>query len=161
MIDMGVNCVNFANGEELIDFRDITVHEDVLFQGYTAINAQGVKIAGRAIPNGGSSTNEVEWVSCKLNLQTMVASDFSHTYEEICELSDQKKLVKLSVDYNSGIANGDLSAVNKEQGSAYFQLMVQANLGSGLMLVYFNVQLKSNGSSIVDPYIVNTTGLGG
>lgn len=51
---MGVNKVQLKTGETIMDVSGNTVNEDVLFAGYTATNAQGEQIKGRAVPGGGS-----------------------------------------------------------------------------------------------------------
>ena len=46
MIDMGVNYVNFSNGESIVDLRSDTVTPDTLLKGATAHNKAGEKITG-------------------------------------------------------------------------------------------------------------------
>lgn len=46
MIDMGVNCVNLANDENLIDLRNDTVTPETLAKGVTAHNSEGDSIVG-------------------------------------------------------------------------------------------------------------------
>ena len=43
---MGVNHVNFANGENVIDLRGITVSPETLLKGITALNSKGEPITG-------------------------------------------------------------------------------------------------------------------
>ena len=49
MIDMGVNCVNLANGENLIDLRNDTVTPETLAKGKTAHNKKGERIVGTGV----------------------------------------------------------------------------------------------------------------
>ena len=47
---MGVNHINLANGEELLDLRRDTIKKEVLVSGYTAHNSEGEPINGE-MPN--------------------------------------------------------------------------------------------------------------
>lgn len=46
---MGVNCVNLANGENLIDLRNDTVTPETLTKGKTAHNKKGEPIVGTGV----------------------------------------------------------------------------------------------------------------
>lgn len=57
---MGVNKVQLANGETIIDISDSTVTPETLAEGVTAHDASGQKITGKMIPGGGSSVQS-DW----------------------------------------------------------------------------------------------------
>lgn len=60
MTDMGVNHVQLGNGETVIDLRGVTVNEDVLLEGYTAMDSKGNLVTGSASLQGGGSGEAVE-----------------------------------------------------------------------------------------------------
>lgn len=162
---MGVNKVDLSTGETLIDISNDTVTPETLAKGVTAHNAKGDSIVGTMTAEGGGSgvsDNEVVFVTCDLDLATLSASNLSHTYQEIKSLAESGKMIKL-VGSIKGIltAYGDLVANNLVESTVAFQIMVQYNLGSGVMLYYFNMAVFSNGTIRVMPYIVNTTSMGG
>lgn len=61
---MGVNKVQLKTGETIMDVSGNTVNENVLYAGYTATNAQGEQITGRAVPGEGETMiqQQVDWL---------------------------------------------------------------------------------------------------
>ena len=55
MIDMGVNYVNLANGEDLIDLRNDSVTPETLAKGETAHNKKGELIVGTMVAGEGGT----------------------------------------------------------------------------------------------------------
>lgn len=76
MIDMGVNHVQGANGEQYIDLRKDTVTEDTLAEGYTAHNAAGEQIVGRMTSGGGGGESASNTFIVKL-ITSLSASGLS------------------------------------------------------------------------------------
>lgn len=58
---MGVNKVQLANGETIIDISDSTVTPETLAEGVTAHDASGQKITGKMVPGGGGKTVQTDW----------------------------------------------------------------------------------------------------
>lgn len=162
---MGVNKVDLANGEVLINLQNDTVTPETLAKDVTAHNAQGEQIVGtmqQQSGSGGEAVEEIVFVTCDLDLATLSASNLSHTYQEIKSLAESGKMIKLVGSINGILtAYGDLVANNLVESTIAFQIMVQYNLGSGVMLYYFNMAVFQNGTIRVMPYIVNTTSMGG
>lgn len=109
--------------------------------------------------NGGGGEDEVVWVTCFLDLSTMQIMDMSHTYEELAPLVG-KKVMKVVVDYGHGICVGDW-AVKNGTYALMSQVMIRSDLGAGLGLYYFCIELKYDNTISIDPRIIDSTSLGG
>ena len=83
MTDMGVNHVQLENGETVVDLRGVTVNEDVLFEGYTAIDSKGNPVTGKASSQGGggSAVTEIFYVPFKVGASGFVLDGV--TYDDI------------------------------------------------------------------------------
>ena len=93
MIDMGVNKVNLANGETLIDLTSDTVTPETLAEGYTAHNSNGERIVGEMTTEGGESVSDVFWVTGEVDPSRMIATSVSHTRSEIEAAINSGKIV--------------------------------------------------------------------
>ena len=112
-----------------------------------------------SLPNVGGE-DEVVWVTCFLNLATMQITDMSHTYDELLAFIG-KKVIKIAVAYAYGMCVGDLSVYNNDNNLLVFQVIIRSNLGGMQGLFYFCVNLDSDNIVTVNPYILDTTSLGG
>lgn len=170
------------NDEILIDISDDTVTPDALAEGVTAHDSNGesvtgtfpvsevdtqadlinqikITLAGKAAPtpSGSSDCNFV--VSTVFDISTMTIQSISHTYDEIQSAIQEGKQVLFQSNYGLGISYGSL--VLTQTNMMGFQLMIQANFGDGTKLYYFSIILHSDNHTLVYPFIVNTTALGG
>lgn len=181
---MGISKVEYDN-EILMDVSNDTITEDDLAEGVTAHNSNGDQIEGtfpmgevdtqaelieqialtlqgKAAPSGGSgggeSVEEVAVVTCDVNMSNMQVSNISHTYEEICTLAQEKKYVAIKCNVlGVAVVYGPLVIINESSNMAIFQVMMQTDFGDGLKLYYFSVITRLNGSTSINPYIINTT----
>lgn len=131
-------------GDEPIDFTD-TINEMI----------------DEKVQNAGGADNEVVWITCDFIGETLQASNFSHTYDEIVTLLNLGKALKVKANFGAGYLYGDVVAHNTSQEIVFAQVMVQNDFGAGLNLYYYTVEIVSDGRIIVKPYIVNTTSIGG
>ena len=155
---MAVNKVE-AFGETLIDLTSDTVTPETLAEGATAHTASGEQITGRAVFSGGGE-DEVVWVNCFLNLATMQVEYIDSTYDELLAVIG-KKVVKIAVDYAYGVCVGDLNVYAGANNLLVFQVIIRSNLGGLQGLFYFCLSLDRDNEVTVDPYILDTTSLGG
>jgi hypothetical protein len=153
---MGISKVEY-DGEVLMDVSNDTVTPETLAQGATAHDANGDPIVGIM------TTEEVVWVTCNLDIATITASNISHTYQEVLNLINLDKIVKVKGNFGIGVLIGEFTTYNSVDGGGMLvaQLMFTGDLGYGPMLLFCNLEMYANGSAIARPYIVNTTGLGG
>lgn len=155
---MGVNHVEFSNGETIVDLRDDTISPDVVLEGYTGHDAQGNPFVGRATPQeNGGAVQEVFWVNWDFDLSTMSISNISVTFREIETALSNGKLVKskaalLGLNQN---AYGDLVA--SLQNELDFSLFSVINFGTGMQLYHFNLALFADGTANMTIRVVNTT----
>lgn len=163
---MGVNKVELSTGETLIDLSNDKVTPETLALGVTAHDAAGEPIVGRMTTagggSGGESVNEVFWITCDLDPNTLSASNFSHTYDEIMQAASEGKMVK-----GKGLVSGlpieymtfDLIYVGGYSGyitfSAFFRTLIQGQL----VCLYINVRMLSDNTIDQDIMIVNTTNM--
>jgi hypothetical protein len=156
---MGVNKVDLSTGETLIDISKDTVTPQTLAKGYTAHNSNGEQIVGTMPAEGGGSGDSNVTVTFDMDISTLSASNFSHTYEEIVTLLTENKNILAKGNFGLGYCFGQLVAYNALQNVLLFQIMLQFNFGDGVKLYYFSLVLVSNNSITVNPYIVNTTSM--
>lgn len=139
-----------------------------------AISEKGVPVAEgtsidnlpgliRSIPQeGGESVEEIFWVTCDLDPNSLTASNFSHTYDEIIQSANDGKTVK-----GKGLISGlsveflifDLTYVGGYSG----QLVFDGFLGSVIegQAVCLYIRLKMNADNNIEHIIriVNTTNM--
>ena len=156
---MGVNRVDTASGEVIMDISDSTVTPETLAEGEKAYNAQGEPIVGTA--KMGDEACNLVMISCTLDLSTMTVVSMSHNYAEIKAMLAEKKIVFVEATHGFGYAYGQISADNMKTNRLYFQVMVQNDFGDGVKLYYFTVRVNSSDNITLTPYIVNTTEMGG
>jgi hypothetical protein len=90
----------------------------------------------------------------------MTVSNFSHTNAEIRALEQEGKQINIKITHMFGVSFGSLVSIT--QGNILlFQLMVQNDFGDGLKLYYFCTEYYPDNRTIVSPYIINTTAMGG
>lgn len=121
---MGINRVELATGETLIDLSEDTVTSDLLAEGATAHDANGDPIpgtfpisevdtqadlinqikttlagksAGSGTGTGGENVSDVFWVTGEFDLSTMQGHSFSHTTDEIITAYNDGKLIELKL----------------------------------------------------------------
>lgn len=120
------------------------------------------KIPVEQLPdNTGGSGGDILTVECVFDLSTMTVLNFSHAYGEIISALQEGKAIFFKSNYGIGYAFGQLVAQLVIDNTLMFQLMIQADLGAGKTLYYFNIALFSDNRTVVQPYIINTTALGG
>ncbi len=184
---MGINKVELATGEPLIDLSGDTVTSDLLAEGATAHDANGdpipgtfpisevdtqadlinqikTTLAGKSAGSGTGGENVSDnniTVTFDMDISTISASNFSHTYDEIVALLAENKNILAKGDFGLGYCFGQLVAYNSAQSVLLFQIMLQFNFGNGTELYYFSLKLHSDNSITVNPYIVNTTSMMG
>ena len=136
-----------------------------------AISEKGVPVAEgtsidnlpgliRSIPQEGGGSGDCNFVvSTVFDISTMTITSISHTYDEIQSAIQEGKQVLFRSNYGLGISYGSLVSIQTNIMS--FQLMIQANFGDGIKLYYFSIILYSDNRTSVNPFIVNTTSLGG
>lgn len=115
----------------------------------------------RSIPQEGVSSGDTLTVECVFDLSTMTVLNFSRTYDEIISALQEGKVIFFKSNYGIGYAFGQLVAQLVIDNILMFQLMIQADLGAGKTLYYFNIALFADNRTVVQPYIINTTALGG
>lgn len=157
---MGVSRVDYDN-ETLIDLSNDTVTPQTLAKGYTAHNSNGEQIVGTMTEESGGSGDNNVTVTFDMDIATLSASNFSHTYEEIVALLAENKNILAKGNFGLGYCFGQLVAYNALQNVLLFQIMLQVNFGDGVKLYYFSLMLAANNSISVNPYIVNTTSMMG
>ena len=158
---MGVNKVDLSTGETLIDISKDTVTPQTLVKGYTAHNSNGEQIVGTMTTEGGGSGDSNVIVTFDMDISTLSASNFSHTYAEIVALLTENKNILAKGNFGLGYCFGQLVAYNTLQNILLFQIMLQFNFGDGVKLYYFSLVLAANNSIGVNPYIANTTSMMG
>ena len=138
---------------------------------YSALSDMGATIPGtqnsdnlantaRTVPQAsGGGEDEVVWVTCFLDLYTMRISGMSHLYEDLAPLVG-KKVMKVVVDYGYGICVGDW-AVKNGTYALMSQVMIRSDLGAGLGLYYFCIELRNDNTVSIDPRIIDSVSLGG
>ena len=158
---MGVNRVDTASGEVIMDISDSTVTPETLAEGEKAYNSKGERIVG-IMKNGGTDCIS-EVIHCYIDLATMSVSNFSHTYQEICEMEQAHKVISIKCDVNGlNQVYGTLTSVNYDLELVLFQVIAQYDLlGNGIQLFYFALEMLPNGRTVLKPYIVNTTSVFG
>lgn len=120
------------------------------------------KIPVKQLPDKiGDSGGDILTVECVFDITTMTILNFSHTYDEIISALQEGKTIFFKSNYGLGYAFGQLVAQVVVNNELMFQLMVETNLGAGMTLYYFNIILFQNNTTAVQPYIINTTALGG
>ena len=159
MTDMGVNHVELSNGETLIDLRNDTVNEDVLFRGYTATDAQGNHVEGKASPNGGGeAVKEVEIITCDFDIATMSASNMSHTHQQILDAVNSGKYCVYKASTIFGPVFGTFAHHELSKNKLWFQLMFYADVGNGMTLYYFSTTVNADNTVNVEPKVVSLLG---
>ena len=160
MIDMGVNHVQGANGEQYIDLRKDTVTEDTLAEGYTAHNAAGEQIVGRMTSGGGggSAVEEIEIISCDFDIATMTVSNMSHTHQQILDAVNNGKYCIYKAETIVGTVFGTFAHHEFANNTLWFQLMFYANVGNGMTLYYFSTRIQNNNTVVVEPKVVSLLG---
>lgn len=130
----------------------------------TKLNSKASLIDGKVplsqLPDnigGGGGEDELITVTCDIDLTTLQASNFTRTYQEIVNLVEAGKTVKLKCDYVAGICFGDLVVQNYSQNVVIFQIIIQMQIGT---LYYINMMLSDSGVNVI-PYLVQTTKVGG
>lgn len=154
---MGVNKVDTASGEVIMDISDSTVTPETLAEGEKAYNAQGQRIVG-TMPRGGSTEKEIELVTCNLDLATMIISDFSHTYEQLDEAISNNKYVIIRVEHAFGSSFATFSAKDVFVNLMTFGLTMYADFGAGYSLYHFNIAVKSDNIASIRPFIISVLG---
>lgn len=120
------------------------------------------KIPVKQLPdNIGDSGGDILTVESEFDITTMTVLNFSHTYDEIISALQEGKTIFFKSNYGLGYSFGQLVAQVVVNNELMFQLMVETNLGAGMTLYYFNITLFKNNTTAVQPYIINTTALGG
>lgn len=181
---MGINKVELATGETLIDLSGDTVTPDLLAEGATAHDANGdpvpgtfpisevdtqadlinqikATLNGKAAPSGGESVEKLEIIDATFDLATMSISNMSHTHAQIKELINNGKTVVFRSNAGVAYTFGSLVFYNLDTDRIGFQIMIQDDFGQGYMLYYFNVVVYSDDRINVTPYVVNLIGMGG
>lgn len=156
---MGVNRVDTASGEVIMDISDSTVTPETLAEGEKAYNAQGEPIVGTA--KMGDEACNLVMISCTLDLSTMTVVSVSHNYAEIKAMLAEKKMVFVETNYGFGYAYGQISVNNMETNRLYFQVILQDYFGDGVKLYYFTVRIDSSDNITLRSYILNITEIGG
>lgn len=156
---MGVNRVDTASGEVIMDISDSTVTPETLAEGEKAYNSKGERIVGTA--KMGDEACNLVMISCTVDLSTMTVVSMSHNYAEIKAMLAEKKMVFVETNYGYGYAYGQISADNMKVNRLYFQVMLQSDFDDGVKLYYFTVRVDSSDNITLIPYIVNTTEMGG
>lgn len=158
---MGVSKVEYDN-ETLIDISNDTVTPETLAKGYTAHNSDGEPIVGTMTTEGGSSVEEIFWITCDLDQNTLSASNFSHTYDEIIQAALGGKMVK-----GKGRINGldaelilfDLVSVGGYSGQLIFAVFFRTVIQGQIVCLYINLKLLPDNSIVHDIMIVNGTNM--
>lgn len=159
---MGVNKVDLSTGETLIDISKDTVTPQTLAKGYTAHNSNGEQIVGTMTTEGGESVEEIFWVTCDLDPNTISASNFSHTYDEIMQAVSEGKTVK-----GKGLVNGlpieylifDLIYVGGYSRYITFAVFFRTTVQGQLVCLYINLKMFTDNRVSQDIMIVNTTNM--
>lgn len=139
-----------------------------------AISEKGVPVAEgtsidnlpgliRSIPQeGGESVEEIFWVTCDLDSNTLTASNFSHTYDEIMQAALGGKMVK-----GKGRVDGldaefilcDLVSVGGYSGHLIFAVFFRTTIQGQLVCLYINLKMRPDNNVLTDIMIVNTTNM--
>ena len=165
---MGVNNVNLANGETIIDLRGDTVTPETLAEGVTAHNSSGDRITGTM--QSTVNTNAVEEIVYLTGNFEMSDFTFSTTttFEEIEEMFYAKKYVIEKAVVTVGGAELSIACfplTNLKSGRvAIFESMIQVNLRLldptlGVVLLAVTVEIYKGGDIITKVRIVSTTDL--
>lgn len=87
---------------------------------------------------------DVVWMSATLDLQTMMLSDLTASYDEVVAAHTAQQVVKCNINYYNPQAQqettvAELRTLNKTSGNKYvaFDALMMANFGSGLSLYFF------------------------
>ena len=164
---MAHNRVIFGD-ETLIDISKDTVTPQTLAKGYTAHDANGEQIVGTMTSDeapsgsGGEAVEEVFWVTCDLDPNTLSAFNFSHTYDEIMQAASEGKMVK-----GKGLVSGlpieyltfDLMYVGGYSGYITFSAFFRTPIQGQLVCLYINVRMLSDNTIDQDIMIVNVTNM--
>ena len=110
--------------------------------------------------SGGEAVEEVFWITCDLDPNTLSASNFSHTYDEIMQAASEGKMVK-----GKGLVSGlpieyltfDLMYVGGYSGYITFSAFFRTPIQGQLVCLYINVRMLSDNTIDQDIMIVNTT----
>ena len=154
-IQSEIDRLNNAKAEiaEAISEKGVAVPTGTSFDGFPALV--------RGIPQEGGSGDSNVTVTFDMDISTISASNFSHTYDEIVALLSENKNILAKGNFGFGYCFGQLVAFNAAQSVLLFQIMLQFNFGDGTKLYYFSLILTANNSITVNPYIVNLTSMGG
>lgn len=112
--------------------------------------------------SGGESVSEIFWITCDLDPNTLSASNFSHTYDEIIQAADEGKMVK-----GKGLVSGlpieyltfDLMYVGGYSGYITFSAFFRTPIQGQLVCLYINVRMLPDNTIDQDIMIVNTTNM--
>lgn len=156
---MGVNYVQLGNGEPVVDLRGVTVNEDVLLEGYTAIDSKGNLVTGKASTQGGdSAVKEVAIITCDFDVASMTVSNMSHTHQQILDAVNSGQFCIYKAKTIFGPAFGTLAHHEFSNNKLWFQLMFYANVGNGMTLYYFSTTVDADNTVSVEPKIVSLLG---
>ena len=179
---MGINKVELATGETLIDLSGDTVTSDLLAEGETAHNSNGEPVTGMfpisevdtqadlinrikttlagksaGSETGGENVSDVFWVTGEFDLSTMQGYSFSHTVNEIITAHNDGKLIKLKLHVEGvGEVFANCDMINTEALMVIFGgfIYLQETL-------YYFQSLMWGENVQTTPLIISTVGLGG
>lgn len=125
---------------------------------------QGILNKVNNLPNasGGESVEEIFWVTCDLDQNTLSAYNFSHTYDEIMQAALNGKIVK-----GKGRVSGldtelilfDLVSVGGYSGQLIFAVFFRTIIQGQAVCLYINLKMLPDNSLENDIMIVNTTNM--
>ena len=151
---MGVNKVQLANGETIIDISDSTVTPETLAEGVTAHDASGRKITGKMIPGGGSSVQS-DW-----NQTDSSAADFIKNKpfgDELTEIMPETELIGTesegvySVDLDIALFSGNEKAMKIKFDGVVYDC---PSIDSGYGYPAFGNMMYMGGEDTGEPFVI-------
>lgn len=142
---------------EAISEKGVTVAEGTSIDDYPGLV--------RSIPQngtGGENVNEIFWVTCDLDQNTLSASNFSHTYDEIMQAALGGKMVKGKGHINgldAELITFDLVSVGGYSGQLIFAVFFRTIIQGQIVCLYINLKLLPDNSIVHDIMIVNGTNM--
>lgn len=96
------------------------------------------------------------------DVATMSVTSISKTHAEIYSALQNGEQLLVRADFGFSFGYGSVASLGKSSSDIWFQLMIPTTALTGTMaLYYFTVVLSPNNRTVVYPFIVNTTSIGG